>query len=163
LPQDIRVIKSQKASDNFDACRGAKRKTYVYSAYLAETERPLKERYAVRLDENLNVSAMQKACAVFLGEHDFKGFCSSGSSIKTTVRKIYSLTVDFNGEDLIFTVTGNGFLYNMVRTLVGTLIKMEKGELTIETAKEILLTGNRKKVGKTYPAKGLKLKNVIYA
>ncbi len=162
LPQDIRVIKSQKASDTFDACRGAKRKTYVYSAYLAETERPLKERYAVRLDENLNVSAMQKACAVFLGEHDFKGFCSSGSSIKTTVRKIYSLTVDFNGEDLIFTVTGNGFLYNMVRIIVGTLVKVGEGKADQTDIEKMLETGERALGGKTLSAKGLCLDSVYY-
>ena len=130
LPSDIRVIKSQQVSEDFDACRTAKKKTYKYSIYLAETELPLKEKYAVWQDRSLDIESIKECATVFLGEHDFKGFCASGSSIKTTVRTIYGLDVDFNGEDLTFTITGNGFLYNMVRIIVGTLIKVGEGNAT---------------------------------
>ncbi|MBQ9756416.1 MAG: tRNA pseudouridine(38-40) synthase TruA [Clostridia bacterium] len=162
LPQDVRVIKSERATSDFYSCRGAKRKTYKYFAYLSEIENPLKERYAVRLDKGLDVESMKRACKAFLGEHDFKGFCASGSSIKTTVRTIYALDIDFNGEDLVFTVTGNGFLYNMVRIIVGTLVKVGENKATEADIEKMLATGERALGGKTLLAKGLRLESVVY-
>ena len=124
LPSDIKVLSSQEATDSFDACRTAKKKTYKYSCYIYPTELPLKERYAVRLDKGLDIEKIKEGAKLFIGTHDFKGFCSTGSSIKTTKRTIYALDVDFDGLDLTFSITGNGFLYNMVRIIVGTLIKL---------------------------------------
>jgi tRNA pseudouridine38-40 synthase len=149
-------------ADDFDACRKAKKKTYRYSLYLAEVENPLKERFAVRVDDNLDIEKMRSCAEVFLGEHDFKCMCASGSSIKTTVRTIYNIDIEKNGCDLTFTVSGNGFLYNMVRILVGTLLKAGRGETDKEVLKEMLLSGERKLGGRTLPAKGLCLLNVEY-
>ena len=162
LPSDIRVTKSEQVSCDFDACRGAKRKTYKYSLYLSDTVLPLKERYAVRLEQKVNVNAIKECAKLFLGEHDFKGFCASGSSVKTTVRTIYDLCVDFNGEDLTFTITGNGFLYNMVRIIVGTLIKVGEGKATESDVRKMLDFGERTLGGKTLSAKGLCLEKVEY-
>ena len=162
LPEDIRVTKSEQVGDEFDACRGTKRKTYVYKTYVADTILPLKERYATRLDFAVDVEKISETAKIFIGEHDFKGFCASGSSIKTTVRTIYDLKVDFNGEDLNFTITGNGFLYNMVRILVGTLIKVGEGKAEKSDVEKMLLTGERTLGGKTLPAKGLCLDSVEY-
>ncbi len=162
LPADVRVLSSQSVADSFDACRGAKRKTYKYSCYLSDIELPLKERYAVKMDQTLDVEKMKQGAVCFLGKHDFKGFCSTGSSIKTTERTIYALDVELNGQDLTFTITGNGFLYNMVRIIVGTLIKLGENKCTAQDIENMLKTGNRELGGKTLPAKGLCLEKVEY-
>lgn len=162
LPEDVRVLESRLVDDDFDACRGAKKKTYVYSAYLSDTEKPLKERYSVRLDKGLDLEKMKEVAKEFLGEHDFAGFCASGSSVKTTVRTIYALDLGVDGEDLTFTVTGNGFLYNMVRIIVGTLVKVGEGKADREDIRKMLNGGERTIGGKTLQAKGLCLKQVVY-
>ena len=162
LPRDIRVIKSESAPSDFHACNNAKKKTYEYSFYISSVEQPLKERYAVKLDKLPDIDKMKECAKSFIGEHDFKGFCASGSSAKTTVRTIYNLDVTSDGQTLTFSVTGNGFLYNMVRILVGTLIDVGNGKTEIEQVKEMIKTGERKLGGKTLPAKGLCLKNVEY-
>ncbi len=162
LPPDIRVLSSCTVEDTFDACRGAKQKTYKYSCYLSDIELPLKERYSVRMDKGLDIEKMKKGASVFIGTHDFKGFCSTGSSIKTTERTIYALDIDFFGLDLTFSITGNGFLYNMVRIIVGTLVKLGENKCRIEDIEEMLKSGNRTLGGKTLPAKGLCLESVIY-
>lgn len=162
LPESIRVYNSEIVADDFDACRKAKKKTYRYSVYVSEVENPLKERYAVKIDKGVNVEVMRDCASVFLGEHDFKCMCASGSSIKTTVRTIYNIDIEENGEDLTFTVCGNGFLYNMVRILVGTLIKAGRGETDKTELKKMLEQGNRSLGGRTLPAKALCLLKVEY-
>ncbi len=162
LPSDIRVLSSCAVLDSFDACRGAKRKTYKYSCYIWDIELPLKERYSVKLDSELDIELMKKGAKLFVGEHDFKGFCSSGSSIKTTVRTVYALDIDFDGLNLTFTITGNGFLYNMVRIIVGTLVKLGEKKCSLKDVEKMLLTGDRELGGKTLPAKGLCLESVLY-
>lgn len=155
LPPSVRVIKSERAAEGFHACNSAKKKTYRYSLYLSETENPLKERYAVREDEGLDVQKMRAAAAEFIGTHDFAAYKASGSAAKTTVRTIYSLTVEKLGEDIEITVCGNGFLYNMVRIIAGVLVCAGKGKIGAEDIKKSLTTGLRPENVKTLPAKGL--------
>lgn len=162
LPPNVKAVWSEKAEDNFDACRNAKRKTYIYRVYEKEVELPLKDRYAVRVNKGLNFEAMVSAGKLMEGEHDFKSFCSSGSGALTTVRTIYSLDINKEGEDITFTVTGNGFLYNMVRIIVGTLLKVGYGKMSEEEVKEMLNGGGRSLGGDTIPAKGLCLEKVEY-
>ena len=162
LPESIRVYESEQVDEQFDACRKTKKKTYKYSLYLGEVENPLKERYAVRVEDNLDIDKMRSSAKVFIGEHDFKCMCASGSSIKTTVRTIYNIEIQKNGNDLSFIVTGNGFLYNMVRILVGTLLKAGKGETNEHELEQMLSTGERAMGGRTLPAKGLCLMSVEY-
>lgn len=162
LPPDIRVYKSELVADGFNACRSAKKKTYKYSFYVSETENPLKERYALKISPKTNVDAMVNASEIFVGEHDFKAFKASGGTSKTTVREIYSVDFETDGQNLALCVTGNGFLYNMVRIMAGTLLAVGEGKLTEDGLRNMIKTGERKLGGKTLPAKGLCLEKVEY-
>lgn len=161
LPCGVKVVKSERADDDFHACNLAKRKTYTYSLYLSDAELPLKERYAERV-ENVDAEKMKAAAKEFVGTHDFSAYKASGSSAKTTVRKIYSCKVVKKGTDITFTVCGNGFLYNMVRIMVGATVAAGKGEISVEDIRRSLATGERPKNVKTFPAKGLCLMKAEY-
>lgn len=162
LPQDISVLKSASAPTGFDANRSAKKKTYIYSVYFSDCRNPLKNRYAVWVQGSADIEKMREAAALFVGVHDFKAYCASGSSVKTTVREIFSLEV-FEREGLInFAVCGGGFLYNMVRTMVGTILGYAGGRIEREDVINSLANGDRKLVGKTMPAYGLTLYSVDY-
>lgn len=161
LPKDVKVTRSVGVPESFDARKTAKRKTYEYSLYVSDVPLPLRERYSTAIEE-ADENAMKKACEVFVGEHDFSAFCSSGSSVKSKIRTVFDARVEGRGDEIIFTVTGNGFLYNMVRLMVGAVVAVGNGKLTIEELKEILRTGKRPAVVKNFPAKGLTLKNVVY-
>lgn len=160
LPPDLRVLKSVAAPEGFDCTRGAKRKTYGYSFYYAETERPLLERYSVRVKQKPDLEKMRAAAALLEGEHDFKAFCASGSSAKTSVRTVYSVRVFDRGGVYEIYVCGNGFLYNMVRIIAGELIAVGCGKKEGITA--AFESGDRKSLAKTMPAKGLVLIKVEY-
>ena len=166
LPPDIRAIEGWAADENFDSNRSAKRKTYCYSLYVSEREMPLKERYAVRIDSAPAIEKLQAAAQLLEGEHDYKAFCASGSSVKTTVRTVYEVRVEetqtFGGRDIKIYVTGNGFLYNMVRTMAGELLDLAAGKRTAESLQLAYATGERNLLGKTMPAKGLTLMQVQY-
>ncbi len=161
LPSDIRVTDSQEVNEDFNARKSAKQKTYCYSFYVDNTENPLKDRFATFLDRMPDIEKMKKASALFIGKHDFKCFNASGGGAKTTVRTIYNIDIKDDDGIKIF-VTGNGFLYNMVRTLCGTLLSVGYGEKSEEDIQKMLITGDRKLCGKTLPAKGLCLVNVDY-
>lgn len=166
LPSDIRLLAGRAAKDGFDCNRSAKRKTYRYSLYVSAREMPLKERYAVRTECAPDLQALRDAAKLFEGEHDFKAFCASGSSVKTTVRTVYSVRAEENGSyggrDVDIYVCGNGFLYNMVRTMAGELLDVASGKRTKESLFEAFETGKRELLGKTMPAKGLTLLSVEY-
>jgi tRNA pseudouridine38-40 synthase len=166
LPSDIRVIKGQAGAAGFDSCRSAKRKTYCYSLYVSERELPLKERYAVRIEHAPPLSDLEKAAKLFEGEHDFKAFCASGSAVKTTVRTVYEVKVEegntLENRDIRIYVTGNGFLYNMVRTMAGELLELASGRRSKDSLEEAFRLGKRDLLGKTMPAKGLTLLRVEY-
>lgn len=162
LPPDVRVLSSEQAQSGFNARKCAKVKTYVYSAYFSETEQPLKERYAYRLYGKLDVRQMQKAADILVGEHDFKAFSSTGGGAKTSVRTVYSIDINQEGDNLYFIIKGNGFLYNMVRIIVGTLLNVGRGKTELSTVKKMLETGERALGGETVPAKGLCLVKAEY-
>lgn len=162
LPNSVKILKSERVEDGFNARKNAKRKTYEYSLYLCEVENPLKERYSTRIEGELDLEKIKTACKIIKGKHDFKCMCSSGSSVNTTVRTIYSLSVKKSGDDLLISVTGNGFLYNMVRILAGTLVGVGQGKISLEDIKTALQTGDRELLGKTLSSKGLCLKKVEY-
>ena len=169
LPPDIRVLKSARAPDTFDACRSAKKKTYRYSVYFSRREHPLLARYAARFGETPDVARM-RACADLLeGEHDFAAFSSTGSSAKTTVRTVHSIRfvpwTDALGEmvyGMHIDVCGGGFLYNMVRIIAGALFDAGTGKLSLAAVAEALAAGRRDLLGKTMPACGLTLLSVDY-
>ena len=162
LPYDVKVLKSETACNDFNARKSAKKKTYVYRLYLSDVQNPLKERYAHKIQGELDLEKMIKASKLLLGKHDFIAFSSTGSSAKTTVREIYDLQIVKEGEDVFVSVTGNGFLYNMVRIIVGTLVKIGKGDITEKEIELMLSDGKRSLGGATLPAKGLCLKEVCY-
>lgn len=162
LPNDIKVIKSEKADDNFNACRSAKKKTYSYTFYTGQTVLPLLERYATKIDGSVDVELMKQASALLVGEHDFKCFCASGGSTLTTVRTLYSIDVISYDNIIKITVCGNGFLYNMVRIIAGTLLAVGQKRISIENVKEMLNTGKRELGGRTIASKGLCLEKVEY-
>lgn len=161
LPSSVKVISSEQVEDSFNAIKSAKRKTYQYNLYTSCVELPLKERYALRIDQ-VDLAKMQSAGKLLIGEHDFKCMCAVGGSAKTTVRQIYDLSIEQKGQDITVSVTGNGFLYNMVRIMVGTLLEIGYGKMTEQDLKDMLISGQRAKGGKTISAKGLVLKSVEY-
>lgn len=166
LPSDIRIVEGWSADVDFDSNRSAKRKTYCYSLYVSKREMPIKERFAVRIDDAPDLATLQSVAKLFEGEHDFKAFCASGSAVKTTVRTVYEVRVEemesFGSRDIKIFVTGNGFLYNMVRTMTGELLDLATGKRTKESLFTAYQTGERGLLGKTMPAKGLLLLNVNY-
>ncbi len=164
LPGDVKVLKSAEAQDGFDCTRGAKRKTYVYSAYYAQTELPLLGRYAARLKRKPDAERMRAAAKLLIGEHDFAAFRSSGFTSKTSVRELYAVDIIETPEKgytyYQIRVTGNGFLYNMVRIVCGELFAVGCGrEEGITRAFENL---KRSELAKTMPPQGLCLEEVEY-
>ncbi len=166
LPDDVRILDGWGADESFDSNRSAKRKTYCYCLYVSRREMPLKERYAVRIDDAPSLEILQQKAKLFEGEHDFKAFCASGSAVKTTVRTVYGVRVEesvtFGLREIKIFVTGNGFLYNMVRTMTGELLDLANGKRTDESLLRAYETGARELLGKTMPAKGLTLLSVEY-
>lgn len=162
LPSDVKIQKMFKVSSDFHAQYSAKRKTYLYRSYVSESASPLRDRFYARILPPVDVEKMKRASKSLVGKHDFKAFCSTGSSINSTEREIYEFNIVEKGDEVIFEITGNGFLYNMVRIIVGTLYFIGKGKLPETAIDEMLATGNRKVGGKTYPACGLCLKQVEY-
>lgn len=166
LPPDISVLRSSVAPENFDANRSAKKKTYCYRLYLAERRNPLKDRYSVWVKNPVDISKLRHILGSFVGKHDFKAYCKSGSQVKTTVREVYSadavITKNPLYTDIEIYVCGGGFLYNMVRTIAGTVINYAGGSLTEEEIARSLNECDREAVGRTMPAKGLTLEKVEY-
>lgn len=166
LPSDVRVLDGWSATETFDSNRSAKRKTYCYSLYVSNREMPLKERYSTRVESAPDLQKLQEAAKLFEGEHDFKAFCASGSSVKTTIRTVYKVRVEetesFGSRDIRIYVTGNGFLYNMVRTMTGELLDLASGRKTSRSLEKAYETGDRSLLGKTMAAKGLTMISVEY-
>ena len=158
LSEDVCVKKVKSISSDFHPRFNAKRKTYKYvvSKKLSALEHDLVTYYPNKVD----VERMKKASKLFLGKHNFKAFCASGATVKDFEREIYDLKITEKGSKIIFEITGNGFLYNMVRIIVGTLLEIEKvGEENILKA---FKEGDRSLVGKTMAPNGLYLKKVEY-
>ena len=166
LPEDISVLKSAVAPEGFDAVASAKKKTYLYRVYLARRRQPLRDRYAVHIKYPVDLERLASSGKLFEGEHDSKAYCASGSQVKTTVRTVYSVETNWVETpfytDVGIRVTGNGFLYNMVRTLAGTMLYCSAGRLTEEDIIRSLKDRDRNAVGKTMPANGLTLERVDY-
>lgn len=168
LPCDVRVLSCERVPDSFDARKSAKRKTYEYRMYTAETgntyavENPLRRTRELFVPV-LDVRAMEEAAGLFVGTHDFSAFMSSGSSAKTTVRTVYSAGVSEENGSVVFRVCGNGFLYNMVRIIAGALVRVGTGRMTLETISAALESGDRRLMPDVAPANALYLKNVEYS
>lgn len=157
LPEDIRIRESKEVAADFHPRRCESRKTYEYKIINAQFPIPTKRLYEYFIYAPLNAERMQEAAKHLAGEHDFKSFCSAGGQAESTVRTIYDIQVTREGEEIAIRVTGNGFLYNMVRIIAGTLIEAGKGLWKPEHMKDILTARDRSAAGPTAPACGLML------
>lgn len=157
LPKDIVIQKSCQVENDFHPRHCDTRKTYSYHIYRGEFPMPLRTRYSYFTYVPLDVTKMREAATFFLGEHDFKSFCSANTQVESTVRRIEFLDVTEEGEELVITIRGNGFLYNMVRIIAGTLVDVGRGFLAVEDIPDILKACNRERAGQTLPACGLVL------
>lgn len=162
LPQDIRILWAKPVESGFHARFSAHKKTYLYRVKLGGIESPFDSFYTTYLNCNLNLQKMQEASKYLLGTHNFKAFCSTHTTTPDFDRTIYSLSIKQTDNLFEFEVCGNGFLYNMVRIIVGTLIEVGKEKLKPDNIKTILNSLDRQSAGKTMPAKGLILKKVEY-
>lgn len=176
LPDDVSMLSCEIAPENFNARFSAKHKTYCYKIYVSKHRLPVLELDHEHITYPLDLDKIEQAAKIIEGTHDFKCFEASGSVVKNTVRTVYSVDIAakpfdnsapradgkfFDGE-LSISVTGNGFLYNMVRIIAGTLVYVGIGKLTPQDVSRILETGDRKAAGKTLGAKGLTLMSVQY-
>ena len=157
LPKDIVIQKSCQVDADFHPRHCDTRKTYSYHIYRGEFPMPLRTRYSYFTYVPLDVTKMREAAALFLGEHDFKSFCSANTQVESTVRTIEFLDVTEDDQELVITIRGNGFLYNMVRIIAGTLVDVGRGFLAVEDIPDILKACNRERAGQTLPACGLVL------
>lgn len=162
LPDDVKILFAKQVDDNFHARKSVKKKTYLYKAYVSHFLSPLDRSRKMRIFPEPNLAAMKEAASLLIGEHDFCAFMSAGSQIKDTIRTIYEINIKKNQNDFTFEICGNGFLYNMVRIIVGTLIEIGQGRLSQTNITKALETGERKFAGKTAQPQGLYLKNVKY-
>lgn len=161
LPDDVRIRSAEAVGDNFHARFSAKQKTYMYLMYESDIDNPLL-RYRATRTGKLDVEAMQDASELFLGKRDFATFRSTGSDTETTVRTVNEAKVRRSGEFVTFTVTADGFLYNMVRIMTAMLIKVGLGEITESDVENIIAAKDRNKAKFLAPAKALYLQKVVY-
>jgi len=162
LPKDIAVISSEEAEPGFHARYSATSKTYQYKIFNRKTRSPLAENMAWHVPEPLDFAEMAKASSLFLGTHDFSSFCSSGHNISNFTRTITVSQWSRDGDYLIDTIRGNGFLYKMVRIIVGTMVEIGLGKRSPDTVPELLANRDRKKSVITAPPHGLYLVSVEY-
>lgn len=162
LPRDIQIVRAEEVSLDFHSQFDAKSKRYKYHILYQKTRDPFSERYAYRVPYKLNVSLMNKEVAYLKGEHDFKSFQASDKSARGSVRRIYSARVKKRKQFIIIDVVGNGFLYNMVRNITGTLIEIGRGYFPPGSMKKILKMKDRTTAGPTVPPEGLFLVKVKY-
>lgn len=162
LPADIGVIAVEPAPERFHARLNARSKTYRYRIWNSEIPNVLERSYLYTIPEPLNLSAMERAAADFVGTHDFRSFCGLKRFKKSTVRTITDLTITRHGAEVQLAFTGNGFLMRMVRILAGTLVEVGLGQREADAMPAILAAQDRAAAGPTLPAQGLALVRVDY-
>ena len=178
IPENIVIRDSKLVPEAFHARFDAKEKTYIYHLYCHRQMSPFYQRYAYHVPYTLDLTAMQQAAVYFEGVHDFRGFCPANTPLENFVREIYECSVNIGQDNEIFggnglgtftvpplvtvTVRGNGFLWNMVRIITGTLLKVGEGKIKPQELPALIGFGQRKKAGKTMPPQGLFLYEVKY-
>lgn len=161
LPEDIGIYSCTEVAPRFHARLNAKQKTYRYRIWNSEEPCVFQRRFVAAFPERLNLDAMQLAADSLLGQHDFAAFCTRAKVKKTTVRQIYAIRFSAEGNELRIDITADGFLYNMMRILVGTLIEVGRGERDPESISD-LFKESRASAGFLAPAQGLCLMEVTY-
>lgn len=162
LKKSIVIKKAQEVEEDFHARYACKKKTYEYRIDNSEYGSSIYRNLEYHIPQKLDVEKMNEAAKYFIGEHDFKAFKASGTSSKSSVRIIYDASVKKQGEKIIISLTGNGFLYNMVRIISGTLVEVGLNKIEPKEISNIIEQKDRTKAGKTLPAHGLYLISVEY-
>ena len=162
LPEDIAVTAVEEAPPRFHARLSAVGKVYRYQLRLGPVPDVFRRKYQYRVEEPLDLAAMERAAALLAGTHDFRSFCANRRFKKSTVRTVRSIGFDCRGADLSLTFRGDGFLYHMVRILTGTLLEVGLGKRPPEDMTAILAAKDRSAAGPTAPAQGLVLVEVEY-
>ena len=161
LPKDIVIIDCEEVNEDFHSRYSANSKTYRYMIYNSQYRSPIYKDISYQVKYDLDLDKIEREAKFLIGEYDFKGFMSSGSSVTDTVRTIYDIKIKEEEGLIILEITGNGFLYNMVRIIVGTLVDIGRGRID-KSLKEIIQSKDRGESGHTAPAHGLFLKKVDY-
>ena len=163
MPEDIVITKSDEVgADWHPRYQDNVRKTYEYHIYNAPVLNPLKRKDSAFVSFPMDVEKMRRGAAYLVGEHDFVSFCNVRTNVSDTVRTVEDVTVTEDGADIVIRITGNGFLYNMVRIIAGTLIRVGRGFYEPEKVREILEEKKRTAAGVTAPACGLVLVEIEY-
>ena len=162
LPKDIAVTSFEKVEERFHSRLNAKEKIYEYKIWNSNISDVFRERYMFQYSDTLDIKKMEEVANCFVGTHDFLGFCSNKRYKKSTVRTIYSVNVKKVGNEISIVFHGNGFLYNMVRILAGTVLAAGEGKMSPIEVLELFQDKKREDAGDTLPAKGLTLKEVRY-
>lgn len=162
LPNSISVYACREVDFDFHARYNAKGKEYIYIIYNGKYRNPFYENRAFYYPYPLNLDCINENAKDFVGVHDFSAFCSADSSVENKVREIYECKAEKNGDIIKFTVSGNGFLYNMVRIMVGTLLGIQNGKIESGTIPQIIESRDRNKAGATAKPEGLYLNKVFY-
>jgi len=162
LPYDIAVVDCCEVPQDFHARYHCKSKQYIYKIYNAQIKDPFLHGYALHYKYTIDAEMLNRQAKDFIGTYDYVGFCGSNSSVKKTVRTVKNASVERLGDLVIFTVEADGFLYNMVRIMVGTLLEIAQGKIKENTIKDIVASKNRTRAGFTAPPCGLYLNKVNY-
>lgn len=162
LPEDIVALKSEEVQENFHARYNAISKRYIYTICNREVPLAIERQYSYLIKKKLNLDKMEQATLYLIGQHDFSAFKNSNSKVISNVRTIFDICIISEAQYIAISVTGDGFLYNMVRIIVGTLIEVGLGKIEPLEVLNILESMDRKKAGSTAPACGLCLDEVYY-
>lgn len=162
LPHDIVVKTVEEVDTNFHSRYNAKSKIYLYKICNKKRHDVFTRKYSYHVKDKLDINKMKEAAEFFIGEHDFKSFTSLKSKKKSTIRKIYSIKFEVIDDNINIFFHGNGFLYNMVRIIVGTLLEVGLGKIPPQDIKKIMEAKDRSLAGPTVPAQGLFLMEVKY-
>lgn len=162
LPEDVAVVDVVEVGERFHARLSATGKEYRYHIRMGSVPDVFARKYQYRVEEPLDIPAMERAAGYLTGKHDFRSFCGNRRFKKSTVREVFHIGVEVCGSDLTLVYRGDGFLYNMVRILTGTLLEVGLGQRTPESMVDVLEAKERTAAGKTAPAQGLVLQEVYY-
>jgi tRNA pseudouridine38-40 synthase len=163
LPRDIRILAVEEAPSEFHARYSARSKTYRYYLERDPVPLPFRSRFVVHHPHELSLEALDSAARLFVGEHDFAAFRASSCGAKTTTRQIFESRWFTEGTELVYEVSGTGFLHHMIRNMVGTLLEIGNGKRDVASITELFESGDRNQAGPTAAAKGLHLIRVDYS
>ena len=162
MPRDIAALDCKEVDFDFHARYDCKSKEYIYKIWNSPNKNPFLYDYSLHYKHRLDEEFLSKQAADFVGTYDFASFCAAGSSVEDTVRTVMNASVERDGDMVIFKVEADGFLYNMVRIMTGTLIDISRGKIPADSIKQIIAAKNRFAAGYTAPARGLYLNKIHY-